>query len=286
MRSRNSTGSDGYADDRFTGVATLDRPETSASAAPRRRQLVDQLPPSPFEQPGYGHGRPFNQQNPLDVPSEYDQPTGLHLLHQPSDLQTPPHGTRTGYAPATGYAAATGYAPAPTTYNRAAAPAAPARPAPAPAPAPFAPAAPAHDTTALLAPVTDAGRARDAVLGVLGAVRGSAVLALAARYLGTPYRYGGTTPRGFDCAGFTRYVFGQFGITLPRTPTLQLQVVEPVARSCARPGDLVFLMAGSRATHVGIYAGGQLMFDAPQAGRAVTKRQIWPRSVVFGRVTG
>jgi cell wall-associated NlpC family hydrolase len=144
---------------------------------------------------------------------------------------------------------------------------------------------PAHDTTALLTPVHE-GRARDAVLGVVPAVRGSAVLALAARYLGTPYRYGGTTPRGFDCAGFTRYVFAQFGITLPRTPHLQLQTVEPVARSCARPGDLVFLMSGGRATHVGIYAGGQLMFDAPQAGRAVAKRPIWNRSVVFGRVTG
>jgi len=118
------------------------------------------------------------------------------------------------------------------------------------------------------------------------AVGGSGVLAVAARYVGTPYLYGGTTPRGFDCSGFTGYVYRQLGVSLPRTANAQLQASRQISRSQARPGDLVFFVSGGRAYHVGIYAGGNMLYDSPRTGKTVQKRAIWSASVVFGRVTG
>ncbi|MEI2778890.1 MAG: C40 family peptidase [Tetrasphaera sp.] len=97
------------------------------------------------------------------------------------------------------------------------------------------------------------------------------VLAIAARYLGTPYVYGGSTPAGFDCSGFTMYVFAQVGISLPRTAAGQQAAATPV--SSPQPGDLVFF--GYPAYHVGIYAGNGMMYDSPRTGLSVSLRSIW-----------
>jgi cell wall-associated NlpC family hydrolase len=118
-----------------------------------------------------------------------------------------------------------------------------------------------------------------------GSARGSSVLAVAARYVGTPYIYGGTTPRGFDCSGYVGYVYRQLGVRLSRTANQQMHATHRVSRSQARPGDLVFFVSGSRAYHVGIYAGGGKMYDSPRTGKTIQKRAIWSASVVFGRVT-
>jgi cell wall-associated NlpC family hydrolase len=115
--------------------------------------------------------------------------------------------------------------------------------------------------------------------------RGSAVLAIAARYVGIYYRPGGTTPAGFDCSGFTQYVYRQVGITLPRTAQSQMNSVTRISRSEAAPGDLVFVVGAGVTGHVGIYAGGNMMYDSPRSGKALSKREIWTSSVVFGRVT-
>jgi cell wall-associated NlpC family hydrolase len=104
------------------------------------------------------------------------------------------------------------------------------------------------------------------------AAEGGSILAIAARYVGTPYRYGGTTPAGFDCSGFTSYVYRQVGISLPRTSGAQASGGRQVSRSEARPGDLVYPASGG---HIGIYAGGNMMYDAPRSGKTVTKRAIW-----------
>jgi len=114
-------------------------------------------------------------------------------------------------------------------------------------------------------------------------VAGSGVLAIASRYFGVPYRYGGTTPAGFDCSGFTRYVFHQVGVSLPRTANAQMGATRRVSRSSARAGDLVFFVSGGHAYHVGIFAGGNMMYDSPKPGRTVGKHVIWTSAVVFGR---
>ena len=117
------------------------------------------------------------------------------------------------------------------------------------------------------------------------AATGAAVVDVADDYLGTPYRYGGTTPAGFDCSGYTQYVLGRVGVSLPRTANAQLQASRRISAGEARPGDLVFFTSGSgRAYHVGVYAGNGRIFDSPRAGRSVSQRAIWTSAVVYGRV--
>jgi cell wall-associated NlpC family hydrolase len=106
------------------------------------------------------------------------------------------------------------------------------------------------------------------------------VLAIAASLVGIYYSYGGTSPEtGFDCSGFTQYVFAQVGISLPRTAEDQRRAATPVSNP--QPGDLVFF--GVPAYHVGIYAGNGMMYDSPRTGKAVALRSIWTSSVSYGR---
>ena len=106
------------------------------------------------------------------------------------------------------------------------------------------------------------------------------VLAIAAQYEGLMYSYGGTSPStGFDCSGFTQYVFAKVGISLPRTAEAQRQATTRVSNP--QPGDLVFF--GAPAYHLGIYAGNGMMWDSPRSGKAVALRSIWSSSVTYGR---
>lgn len=89
--------------------------------------------------------------------------------------------------------------------------------------------------------------------------KGQEIADFALQFVGYPYVYGGSSPKGFDCSGFTRYVCSQFGISINRTASAQLDNGTPVAMSELQPGDLVmFKKAGTgskRASHVGIYIG-------------------------------
>jgi cell wall-associated NlpC family hydrolase len=105
------------------------------------------------------------------------------------------------------------------------------------------------------------------------------MLGIAASLAGIYYVYGGTTPSGFDCSGFTQYVFGAVGIGLPRTSEAQQQAATSVSNPA--PGDLVFF--GSPAYHVGIYAGSGMMWDSPHPGASVGLHAIWSSSATFGR---
>ena len=90
---------------------------------------------------------------------------------------------------------------------------------------------------------------------------GSDIVSLALEYLGTPYSYGGASPKGFDCSGFTMYIFSQMGYSLPHSATSQWNNSgEYVERSDLQPGDLVLFCDPSRSngkacSHVGIYIG-------------------------------
>lgn len=107
----------------------------------------------------------------------------------------------------------------------------------------------------------------------------SGVTSTAARYVGSPYRFGGTSPSGWDCSGFTAYVFRQHGKSLPRTAEAQRRAATRV--SSPRPGDLVFF--GAPAWHVGIYAGNGQMYDAGNSRVNTSKRTIWTSNVSYGR---
>ncbi|WP_419821505.1 NlpC/P60 family protein [Anoxybacterium hadale] len=98
---------------------------------------------------------------------------------------------------------------------------------------------------------------------------GSDIVAYAKSFLGTPYVHGGSSPKGFDCSGFTQYVYSHFGGSLPRTTTGQYGTGTYVEKSQLKPGDLVFFSSSSRISHVGIYVGGGSFIHSPQSGESV-----------------
>ncbi|MEW6264148.1 MAG: NlpC/P60 family protein [Thermodesulfobacteriota bacterium] len=92
------------------------------------------------------------------------------------------------------------------------------------------------------------------------------ILATAYSQYGKPYRFGGASPEtGFDCAGFTQWVFGQHGVKLPRTSPAQMKMGVPVKKEDLRPGDLVFYNE-YRNVHVGMYVGDGRFIDSPRTG--------------------
>lgn len=98
------------------------------------------------------------------------------------------------------------------------------------------------------------------------------VVAVAKQYQGVPYRYGGDNPSGFDCSGFTQYVYAQFGVALPHSSSRQGSGGTAITPSAALPGDLVVMDGGG---HIGIYLGGNMMIDAPRPGTVVEIRSIY-----------
>jgi len=109
------------------------------------------------------------------------------------------------------------------------------------------------------------------------------VIGTAEDYIGVPYRWGGTSPSGFDCSGFTQYVFAKQGVRLPRTSYQQAEVGQSVRADwdAVAPGDLVMFEENGRIGHVAIYAGRNRIIHASASGGGVryddlsTQRGQW-----------
>jgi len=113
----------------------------------------------------------------------------------------------------------------------------------------------------------------------------SSVVDHALRLLGTPYRDGGDTPTGFDCSGFTRYVFGLVQVTLPRQAQEQARLGAALRVKESRPGDLIFFTTvAPGASHVGIVLDGDRFVHAPTSSGVVRIESFttpyWKRRVV------
>jgi cell wall-associated NlpC family hydrolase len=110
------------------------------------------------------------------------------------------------------------------------------------------------------------------------------VLSIAAAQQGDSYQYGANGPDSFDCSGFTQYVFGKVGISLPHSSSAQAGVARRV--SSPQPGDLVFVYNGGGGSigHVAIYAGNGYWYEASNPSRPVGKNRAWSSNVSYGRV--
>ena len=110
-------------------------------------------------------------------------------------------------------------------------------------------------------------------IAVRGTVEGEDIVRAARRYVGVRYVLGGSTPAAFDCSGFVRYVYGQFGIALPRTAHEQAAVGDAPFPGDLQPGDLLFFYGGRGAQHIAIYVGGDTIVHASSsAGRVKLDR--------------
>jgi peptidoglycan DL-endopeptidase CwlO len=131
---------------------------------------------------------------------------------------------------------------------------------PAPSPSPAPPPSPAPSPSSTPAPIPPAGAGHPEVVSI------------ALRYLGVPYRWGGASPSGFDCSGFTMYVYAKIGIALPHYAAAQYGYGRPVSRANLRPGDLVFF---NGLSHEGIYIGDGRFVHAPHTGDVVKISSLW-----------
>ena len=114
-------------------------------------------------------------------------------------------------------------------------------------------------------------------------VSGGSIASNAAKYIGVPYVYGGTSPSGFDCSGLIYYAAKEARISLPRTSQAQSTLGSYVSVSDLKAGDLVFWGGVGSAYHVGIYIGGGQYLHAPAPGQNVTIQSMAYFAPSFGR---
>lgn len=101
------------------------------------------------------------------------------------------------------------------------------------------------------------------------------VINTALAQLGTPYRYGGDTPRGFDCSGLVLYAHQAARIPVPRQTGDQAAQARPVAAQARQPGDLLFFRINdNKPSHVSIYLGNGQFVHAPSSGGHVSIERL------------
>ena len=114
------------------------------------------------------------------------------------------------------------------------------------------------------------------------------VVRIATSLIGTPYRFGGTSPKtGFDCSGLVFYTHQQLGHTLPRTASALYKATKPISKRSLQPGDLVFFRIHRRKiSHVGIYLGNNKFVHAPSSGKVVSVTSLnnpyWKKRFIRG----
>jgi len=92
--------------------------------------------------------------------------------------------------------------------------------------------------------------------------------------LGVPYRYGGSSPTGFDCSGLVHYAYANVGKSVPRTTTGLWSELAPIDREDVRIGDLLFFSIAGKMSHVGMYLGRREFVHAPSTGRFVSVESL------------
>ncbi len=121
----------------------------------------------------------------------------------------------------------------------------------------------------------------------VGSPVGARAVAVAEGQIGTPYRFGGDKPGGFDCSGLVQWTYAQLGVDLPRTSAEQGKAGAAVSPADAQPGDLVYFDHDGPVDHIGIYAGNGTMVVAPHTGTTVRLEKVdLSAATSIRRVTG
>jgi murein DD-endopeptidase len=122
-------------------------------------------------------------------------------------------------------------------------------------------------TTPASTPVSPTGTVRNATVGQRAA-------AIALDQVGVPYRYGGSSPGGFDCSGLVYYAYAHAGKRVPRTTSGLWKSLAPVDAGRLRAGDLLFFNVAGKMSHVGIYVGNGRFVHAPSSGKTVSVERL------------
>lgn len=94
-------------------------------------------------------------------------------------------------------------------------------------------------------------------------------VAIALQQVGVPYRYGGSSPSGFDCSGLVHYSYARAGKSVPRTTATLWSGLQPVSKREMRVGDVLFFRISGKMSHVGLYIGDDRFVHAPSSGKTV-----------------
>ena len=116
-------------------------------------------------------------------------------------------------------------------------------------------------------------------------VTGEQIVAFSRELIGSPYRYGGESPSGFDCSGLVRYVYRKVGITVPHSSRLLYQQARKVSLDQLQPGDLLFFnVSRNKISHVGIYTASGKFIHAPSSVKRVSMARLnnpyWEKRLV------